>query len=277
MKLVRFGASGAEKPGIVDSEGGVRDFSGKVDDISGAVFLPEVLAALRAVDVRSLPLAPPGVRLGPCVAGVGKIVGIGLNYSDHAAEVGRPVPSSPDFFLKATSSISGPTDPIVLPPGSQTTDWEAELAVVIGMPGKNIPESDAARHIAGFCASGDISERDYQAKSGPTAGKSFDGFTPLGPWLVTSDEMLDPYELDVTCDVNGHRYQDGNTANLVFRIPAILAHVSRYFSLQSGDVILTGTPAGVGKGQRPPRFLRSGDRLRIAVKRLGIQEHMVER
>jgi 2-keto-4-pentenoate hydratase/2-oxohepta-3-ene-1,7-dioic acid hydratase in catechol pathway len=276
MKLVRFGPIGAEKPGLVDAEGQVRDLGAMIDDISGAVLLPQGLAALRAVDARSLPVAPAGVRMGPCVGRAGKIVGIGLNYSDHAAEVGRPVPSSPGFFLKATSSISGAADPIILPPASQATDWEAELGIVIGVSGKYIAEADAIGHVAGFCTAGDISERTYQAESGPTAAKSFDSFTPLGPWLVTVDEVADPYDLRVTCDVDGRRYQDGNTRDLIFRIPAILAHVSRYFSLQSGDVILTGTPAGVGKGRKPPLYLRAGNRVRIAVEGLGVQEHAVE-
>lgn len=276
MKLIRFGQSGQERPGVLDAQGAIRDLTGIVDDIAGAVLLPEGLARLAALDLDQLPKVAAGTRLGACVGRVGKLIGIGLNYSDHAAEVGKKPPAAPEFFLKATSSIAGPTDQIAIPAGSEHTDWEAEFGVVIGKPGYCIAEADVFDHIAGYCTAGDISERKLQAEKGFSQGKSFDTFGPLGPWLVTQDEIEDPYVLSVSCSVDGHRYQNGNTSDLIFKLPASIATISQYFTLQTGDVIITGTPAGVGKGQKPsPIYLRRGQKVRIEIGRLGVQEHEV--
>jgi 2,4-diketo-3-deoxy-L-fuconate hydrolase len=276
MKLVRFGDLGRERPGILDEQGAIRDLSSIINDIAGAVLLPEGLARLASTDINSLPKAGSATRLGACVGHVGKLIGIGLNYSDHAAEVGRQAPSFPEFFLKATSSISGPADLIRLPRGSEHTDWEAELGVIIGEPGNYISEADALSHVAGYCTAGDISDRKYQAESGASHGKSFDTFGPLGPWLVTKDEVPNPHNLSVTCDVDGQRYQNGNTRNLIFKLPAAISFISRYFTLQTGDVIVTGTPGGVGKGQKPsPIYLRKGQKVRIEIGTLGVQEHEI--
>jgi 2-keto-4-pentenoate hydratase/2-oxohepta-3-ene-1,7-dioic acid hydratase in catechol pathway len=219
-------------------------------------------------------LAPRDVRLGACVGAVGKLIGIGLNYIDHAGEIGKPLPTEPAFFLKATSSIAGPNDPLELPPQSVKSDWEVELGVVIGKIAKRIDADEALQCVAGYCTAADFSERHFQQVGGPTYGKSFDTFGPIGPWLVTADEIADPHALRLTCEVDGEPRQDGSTANLVFNVPAIIAYLSGFFSLQPGDVILTGTPAGVGSGRKPPLFLRCGQTVRLEVKGLGAQRHM---
>jgi 2,4-diketo-3-deoxy-L-fuconate hydrolase len=275
MRLVRFGAKGAEKPGLLDRQGTIRDLSGVVTDISGSTLTPEGLKRLEAVRADDLPVVVAGTRLGPCVGSVGKLIGIGLNYSDHVAELGRAFPEEPTFFLKATSSLAGPADPIEMPTGSEKTDWEVELGVVIGSPCKAVGADRAMDYVAGFCTAADVSERHYQARNGPTYGKSFDSFGPLGPFLTTRDEIPDPHALRLTCDVDGERRQDGNTGNLIFKVPDIIAYLSRYFTLQSGDVIITGTPGGVGSGRKPQVFLRAGQTVRLEVEGLGVQEHSV--
>jgi 2,4-diketo-3-deoxy-L-fuconate hydrolase len=276
MKLVRFGPKGGEKPGLVDSDGRLRDLSGVVDDIAGATLTPAGLDRVRRVPATSLPVVSGKPRLGACVGHVPKLIGIGLNYSDHAREVGRELPEEPAFFLKATSSIAGPDDPIVLPAGSEKSDWETELAIVIGTPAKNVGKADAMAHVAGFCTAGDISERQYQWKSGPTYGKSFDTFGPLGPYLLTADEVADPYSLRVTTDVDGKREQNGSTRDLIFKVPEVIAYLSRFFTLSTGDVILTGTPAGVGSGHKPQVFLKAGQTIVLSVEGLGTQTHKIE-
>jgi 2-keto-4-pentenoate hydratase/2-oxohepta-3-ene-1,7-dioic acid hydratase in catechol pathway len=273
MKLVRFGEQGREKPGILDREGKIRDLSSVIPDIGPDAVTPEGLKRIKQADIQKLPAAPQGARLGPCVGGVGKLIGIGLNYVDHAKEVGKPLPPEPTFFMKAISSIVGPGDPLEIPPESVKTDWEVELGVVIGKTAKRVEAADALNHVAGYCTAADFSERHFQGLGGPTYGKSFDTFGPIGPWLVTADEVADPHALRLTCDVDGDRRQDGSTANLVFNVPTIIAYLSRYFSLHPGDVIMTGTPAGVGSGRKPQLFLKAGETVRLEVQGLGVQEH----
>ena len=281
MKLVRYGAKGAERPGLRDGDGRVRDLSAHVADIAGACLTAEGLAALRAIDPASLPLvsgAPQqDLRLGACVAGVGKFLAVGLNYADHAAEAGMDVPAEPILFTKWTSCIAGPDDDLVLPPDSATTDWEVELGIVIGNGGRDIPQDRAADHIAGYCLINDISERDWQLRRGGTwdKGKGYDGFGPIGPWLVTADEIPDPLALRLWLDVDGHRYQDGTTATMVFGPLEIVAYASRFTTLHPGDVIATGTPPGVGMGQKPPVFLRRGQVMRLGIEGLGQQRQRV--
>ena len=277
MKLLRFGESGQEKPGLLDAGGRIRDLSGVIDDVTGAVLGAESLARLSALDPASLPAAGGSPRLGPCVGGVGKLVCIGLNYSDHAAEAGVPLPEEPVIFMKATSSICGPDDPIVIPPGSEKTDWEVELAFVIAREARNVAEADWADYVAGYCVVNDVSERAWQLEgSGQwVKGKSADSFGPVGPWLVTRDEIADPHALDLWLDVDGHRYQNGNTATMVFQLPHLLSYVSRFMSLQPGDIISTGTPPGVGLGLKPPVYLRAGQQVTLSVQGLGEQRHAV--
>ncbi|HEX7043055.1 MAG TPA: fumarylacetoacetate hydrolase family protein [Burkholderiales bacterium] len=277
MKLLRYGAPGREKPGLLADDGSIRDLSAHVADIAGPVLRNEGLAKLRGIDPRTLPQVPPGTRIGPCVGGVGKFVCIGLNYADHAAEAGMQAPSEPIVFLKATSAISGPYDAVQLPRGSQKTDWEVELGVVIGEPGKYIEERQALEHVAGYCVVNDVSERDFQLNRGGqwVKGKSADTFGPIGPWLVTRDEVPDPQNLDLWLEVDGERVQHGNTAKMFFGVARIVSYVSQFMSLQPGDVIATGTPAGVGMGHKPPRFLRPGMRMRLGVAGLGEQEQRV--
>ncbi|HPE24437.1 MAG TPA: fumarylacetoacetate hydrolase family protein [Albidovulum sp.] len=281
MKLVRFGPAGQERPGMLDDAGRVRDLSGRIDDLAGAALLPEGLAALAALDPESLPLVPgtpqADLRLGPCVGGIGKFVCIGLNYADHAAESGLPVPPEPVIFNKWTSAVSGPDDDVEIPRGSVKTDWEVELAVVIGKPGRYIAEAEALSHVAGYCVVNDISERDFQMNRAGTwdKGKGCDTFGPIGPWLVTPDEAGDIDDLPMWLEVDGRRYQDGSTATMVFRVPFLIHYVSQFMSLRPGDVISTGTPPGVGMGQKPPVYLRGGEVMRLGIAGLGVQTQKV--
>jgi len=277
MKLLRYGPPGEERPGLLDAEGNLRDLSGHIGDIGGDTLLPEGLAGIAALDPESLPAVTGSPRLGPCVTGVGKFLCIGLNYSDHAAESGLPVPDEPVLFAKATSAICGPDDDIVMPRGSTKTDWEVELGVVIGKPAKYVSEADALDHVAGFCVVNDVSEREFQIEGTGqwTKGKSCDTFGPIGPWLVTADEVGDPQDLGIWLEVNGHRYQDGNTSTMVFTAAFIISYLSRFFTLHAGDVISTGTPPGVGLGLNPPTYLKAGDRIRLGIDGLGEQNQLV--
>lgn len=273
MKLLRIGEPGKEKPAILDAEGKARDLSGVVADISGDTLLPETLEKIAALDLASLPEAAPG-RTGPCVGAIGKFICIGLNYSDHAAETGAAVPTEPIIFMKATSAVCGPNDTVLIPRGSEKTDWEVELGVVIGKPGSYIDEENALDHVAGYCVVNDVSEREYQIERGGTwdKGKGCDTFGPTGPWLVTRDEVADPQDLDLWLEVDGKRFQDGNTKTMVFGVKHLISYVSRFMSLQSGDVIATGTPPGVGMGQKPQRYLKGGETVRLGIEGLGEQE-----
>jgi 2-keto-4-pentenoate hydratase/2-oxohepta-3-ene-1,7-dioic acid hydratase in catechol pathway len=273
MKLLRYGPAGQEKPGLLDRDGKIRDLSGVVRDIDGAALAPASLDRLRGLDPASLPLVSGSPRLGPCVASVPKIVAIGLNYRLHAEEAGAPIPKEPIFFMKATSSICGPNDDVIIPKGSQKTDYEVELGIVIGSRASYVAVHDAARHIAGYCVVNDVSEREFQIERGGqwTKGKSADTFCPLGPWLVTADEVPDPGKLRLWTEVNGERRQDSNTSDLIFGINHIVSYVSHFMTLLPGDVIPTGTPSGVGLGFKPPNFLKPGDRMRLSVEGLGEQ------
>ena len=273
MKLVRFGAPGAEKPGLLDNAGQVRDLSGKIADIGGTVLEPTGLEDLATIDPSTLPPAPADARLGPCVAGVGKFICVGLNYADHAAESGQPIPSEPVLFMKATSAISGPFDPLLIPPGSQKTDWEVELGVVIGQRAKHVTVDRALAHVAGYCTINDVSERAYQLENTGqwVKGKSYDSFGAIGPWLVTADAVADPQTLLLWTEVNGHRFQDGTTATMIFGVADLISYISRHMTLMPGDIISTGTPPGVGLGQKPPVYLRPGDEVRLEVVGLGVQ------
>ena len=268
MRFVRFGAEGAEKPGVLDGQGRLRDLSGLVTDLSGSV-----LADLPDVDPESLPLVEGTPRLGSPVAGVGKFLCIGLNYSDHAEEAGMDAPPEPILFLKATSAICGPNDPIRLPRGSQKTDWEVELGVVIGKPAKYVPEAEALDHVAGYVLVNDVSEREYQIERAGqwTKGKSCDTFGPIGPWLVTPDEVGDPQDLDMALEVNGQRMQTGNTSKMIFGVAQVISYLSQLMTLHPGDVIATGTPPGVGMGRTPPTYLRDGDEISLTIDGLGRQ------
>nr|WP_290695426.1 fumarylacetoacetate hydrolase family protein [Halomonas sp. UBA3074] len=277
MKLLRFGASGQEKPGILDSQGKVRDLSGIIDDIAGDLLSDEALQTLRDTDISALPEVAADVRLGPCVGRVGKFICIGLNYSDHAAETGAEVPPEPVIFNKWTSAICGPNDDVEIPRGSKKTDWEVELGVVVGKAGRYIDEADAMSHVAGFCVVNDVSEREFQlARSGTwDKGKGCDTFGPLGPWLVTRDEVADPHQLSMWLEVDGKRYQDGSTRTMVYQVPFLISYLSQFMSLQPGDVISTGTPPGVGMGQQPPVYLREGQQMRLGIEGLGEQQQRV--
>ncbi|MCS6780609.1 MAG: fumarylacetoacetate hydrolase family protein [Geminicoccaceae bacterium] len=277
MKLLRWGPEGRERPGVLDGDGRIRDLSGVVSDIDGAALSPEGLAKLRALDLRQLPLVEGSPRIGPCVARVGKFMCIGLNYSDHAAETGAKVPPEPVLFLKANSAICGPYDQVRIPRGSKKTDWEVELGVVIGRAGKYIPEERAMEHVAGYCVVNDVSERDFQLNRHGTwtKGKSCDTFGPIGPWLVTADEVPDPQNLHLWCEVNGHRYQNGSTRTMVYGVRFLVHYLSQFFTLHPGDLISTGTPPGVGMGVKPePVFLKPGDRMRLGIDGLGVQEQL---
>jgi len=273
MKLLRYGPPGQEKPGILDRDGKIRDLSGAVRDIDGTSLLPASLDRLRRLDPATLPVVSGSPRIGPCVGNVPKIVAIGLNYRLHAQEAGMPIPTEPIFFMKATSSICGPNDDVIIPKGSQKTDYEVELGIVIGSTARYVDIKDARNHIAGYCVINDVSEREYQMERGGqwTKGKSCDTFCPLGPWLVTADEAGDAGKLQVTTDVNGERRQNSNTADLIFGIEHIVSYVSQFMTLLPGDVIPTGTPSGVAMGLKPPRFLKPGDTMRVAVEGLGEQ------
>ncbi|MFW9265771.1 ureidoglycolate lyase [Pseudomonas sp. NR3] len=277
MKLLRYGEKGSEKPGLLDDDHQVRDLSGHVPDIAGNALEPEGLARLAAIDPRSLPVVTGQPRIGPCVGQVGKFICIGLNYADHAAESNMEVPKEPIIFNKWTSAICGPNDDIQIPRGSLKTDWEVELGVVIGKGGRYIDEANALEHVAGYCVINDVSEREWQLERGGTwdKGKGFDTFGPLGPWLVTKDEIPDPHTLDLWLEVDGHRYQNGNTRTLIFSVPQLIAYLSRCMSLQPGDVISTGTPPGVGLGIKPnPVFLRPGQTMRLGIAELGEQRQV---
>ena len=278
MKLLRYGPPGQEKPGIVDRDGKIRDFSGAVGDIEGASLAPASLARLRGIDPTSLPLVQGTPRLGPCVGAVSKIVAIGLNYRLHAQEAGAAIPTEPIFFMKAPSSICGPNDDVIIPKGSQKTDYEVELGIVIGSLARHVTQADARKHIAGYCVVNDVSEREFQIErlGQWTKGKSADTFCPMGPWLVTTDEIPDPGKLALWTDVNGERRQNSNTGDLIFGIDEIVSYVSQFMTLLPGDVIPTGTPSGVGMGFKPAKFLKPGDRVRLSVEGLGEQnQHLV--
>jgi len=277
MKLVRFGSKGGEKPGVIDRDGRIHDLSAHIPDVAGRVLEPATLDKLRNVSIDALPVVPSRTRLGPCVAGVGKIICIGLNYSDHAAESGMAVPPEPVIFFKATTAIVGPNDDVMLPRGSEKSDWEVELGVVIGSRARYVTEQEAMAHVAGFCVVNDLSERAFQLeRSGQwVKGKSCDTFAPLGPWLVTCDDVPDPHALKMTLDVNGKRYQDGSTATMVYKVPFLVSYLSEFMTLEPGDVISTGTPPGVGLGQKPPVFLRAGDVMELEIERLGRQRQCV--
>lgn len=280
MKLLRYGPKGAERPGLLDDERQIRDLSDHVDDIAGEVLTPEGIARLAALNVIDLPLvegAPQaGLRLGPCVGRVGKFIAIGLNYADHAMETGAEVPPEPIVFNKWTSCISGPDDDIRIPPGSTRTDWEVELGIVIGKPAAYVTEAEAMAHIAGYCVINDVSEREWQMERGPTwdKGKGFDTFGPIGPWMVTADEV-DPSDLHMWLEVDGKRYQDGSTRTMIFGVAQIVSYLSQFMSLQPGDIITTGTPPGVGLGQKPPVFLKGGETIRLGIEGLGEQRQKV--
>ncbi len=274
MKLVRHGKPGSEKPGVLDAEGRVRDLSTLVIDIAGSALLPDGIAALAEVDPMSLPLVAGDVRLGPCVGHVGKFICVGLNYADHAAESGMEVPAEPVLFFKATSAICGPNDDVIIPRGSVKTDWEVELGVVVGREARYVDVRDAMDHVAGYCVINDLSEREFQLERGGqwVKGKSCDTFGPLGPWLVTRDEVQDPQELDIWLEVDGVRRQDGNTRTMIFGVAEIVSYISQFMSLQPGDVISTGTPPGVGLGMRPePVYLHAGQEMRLGIEGLGEQ------
>ena len=280
MKLLRFGAPGAESPGLLDQNGVIRDLSGHVDDINGAALDTGVLDRLRALDPATLPAVDAGVRLGPCVGSVGKFLCIGLNYSDHAAEAGMPIPEHPILFMKANSAIAGPDYTVMLPRHSRHTDWEVELALVIGKTCKYAGPDTALAYVAGYCVANDVSERHFKSKlTGQwTKGKSCDTFGPIGPWLVTADEVPDPQALDMTLDVNGVRRQSGNTATMIFSVAEIISHLSELMTLHPGDVISTGTPPGVGMGIKPkPVFLQEGDVMEVWIDGLGRQRQTVGR
>ncbi|MBG6204267.1 2,4-diketo-3-deoxy-L-fuconate hydrolase [Labrenzia sp. EL_13] len=282
MKLLRYGPVGEEKPGLLDNDGRVRDLSAHVNDISGDTLLPDAIAKLQALNISDLPLVDgqpqQDLRLGACVGNVGKFVCIGLNYADHAAESGLDVPPEPVVFGKWTSAIVGPDDNVEIPRGSEKTDWEVELGVVIGRGGKYIDEADALQHVAGFCVINDVSERDFQLNRSGTwdKGKGSDTFGPLGPWLVTPDEVGDFDQLAMWLEVDGHRYQNGSTATMVYKVPHLVSYCSRFMSLQSGDVISTGTPPGVGMGQKPPVYLKGGEVMRLGIDKLGVQTQNVK-
>jgi len=277
MKLLRYGNPGQEKPGLLDSGGAIRDLSGVVKEIGGDTLLPEGLAKLRKLDPASLPKVNGAPRIGPCVGRVGKFICIGLNYSDHAAESGMVVPTEPIVFMKATSCIVGPNDNVEIPRGSTKTDWEVELGVVIGKPAKYVSEQDALAHVAGYCVVHDVSERAYQLEGTGqwVKGKSCDTFGPIGPWLVTADEVRDPGNLNLWLEVDGHRYQDGSTKTLIFGVPYLVSYLSKFMSLHPGDIISTGTPPGVGHGKKPPVYLREGNVVRLGVEGLGEQQQQV--
>ena len=277
MKLLRHGAAGAEKPGLMHSDGTIRDLSAHVQDIGGAALSDAGLAALRAIDASTLPVVPSSSRLGPCVAGTGKFICIGLNYADHAAESGMKVPPEPIIFMKATSAIVGPNDPIIIPRTSEKTDWEVELAVIIGTKAKYVSEAEALNHVAGYAITNDVSERAFQTeRSGQwTKGKSCDNFGQIGPWLVTRDDVRDPQNLKMWLTVDGKTMQNGSTNTMVYSVAFLVSYLSQFMTLHPGDVISTGTPPGVGMGQKPPRFLRAGEVVELGIEGLGQQRQDV--
>jgi ureidoglycolate lyase len=279
MKLLRVGAKGAEKPAILAADGSIRDLSGVVPDIGGATLLPEGLAKIAAADINALPQLSASERIGPCVANVGKFICIGLNYADHAAETGAKIPEEPIIFMKATSAIIGPNDDVIIPKNAIKPDWEVELAVVIGKEARYVEEADAMDHVAGYCVCNDVSERHFQTERGGQwdKGKGCDTFGPIGPWLVTKDEVADPQNLGMWLEVDGHRYQNGSTKTMIFGVAKIVSYVSQFMSLQPGDVITTGTPPGVGMGIKPePVWLKPGNVMRLGIEGLGEQTQNVK-
>ncbi len=274
MKLLRYGPKGQEKPGLLDAQGRICSLEGQVDDIAGEALGERGLRALRELSPNQLPGVEGNPRLGPCVGRVGKVICIGLNYSDHAAESGMQVPPEPVIFMKATSAICGPYDDVEIPRKAEKTDWEVELGIVIGTTAKYVSEAEALNHVAGYCVVNDVSERHFQAeRSGQwTKGKSHDTFGPLGPWLVTRDEVPDPNNLAMWLEVDGHRYQNGSTATMVYKVPFLVSYLSQFMSLQPGDIISTGTPPGVGMGQKPPTYLKAGQTMRLGIDGLGEQQ-----
>ena len=277
MKLVRYGKPGKEKPGLIDSDGRLRDLSAVVADIGPDQLSDPALARLRKLKTDTLPLVKGSPRMGCPVAGIGKFIAIGLNYADHAAEAGMPIPAEPIVFMKATSCIQGADDPIMLPKGSKKSDWEVELGVVIGRQARHVSQKDALSHVAGYCVVNDVSERAFQIERGGTwdKGKGCDTFGPIGPWLVTRDEIANPQRLDLWLDLNGHRMQNGNTRTMIFSVAKVVSYVSQFMTLMPGDVITTGTPPGVGMGMKPPVFLKKGDVLTLGVQGLGTQRQLV--
>ncbi|MDY0836247.1 MULTISPECIES: ureidoglycolate lyase [unclassified Pseudomonas] len=277
MKLLRYGEKGQERPALLDADGRLRDLSAHISDVAGDALLPQNLARLQELDPASLPLVPGNPRLGACVGQVGKFICIGLNYADHAAETGAPIPDEPIIFNKWTSAIVGPNDNVEIPRHSTKTDWEVELGVVIGQGGRYIDESQAMQHVAGYCVINDVSEREFQLERGGTwdKGKGCDTFGPLGPWLVSRDEIADPHQLSIWLEVDGHRYQNGNTRTMIFQIPKLISYLSQFMSLQPGDVISTGTPPGVGLGIKPtPVYLKPGQKIRLGIEGLGEQNQI---
>jgi ureidoglycolate lyase len=276
VKLLRYGPKGREKPGLLDRDGKIRDLSGLIADIAGEVLLTDSLKKLVALDVAKLPLASGDLRIGPCVGKIGKFICIGLNYADHAAESNAPIPKEPIVFMKATSAVCGPNDDVEIPKGSEKTDWEVELGVVIGKPAKYVPENHAMDYVAGYCVVNDVSEREFQLERGGgqwDKGKGCDTFGPTGPWVVTKDEVPDPHNLAMWLEVDGHRYQNGNTRTMIFNVPKLVSYLSHFMSLQPGDVISTGTPPGVGLGQKPkPIYLKAGQTMRLGIAGLGEQK-----
>ncbi|SBW15245.1 FAH family protein [Brucella sp. 10RB9215] len=277
MKFLRYGAAGQEKPGLLDADGTIRDLSAHVSDLSGAALDPDALAKLGALDVNSLPKVEGNPRIGPCVAGTGKFICIGLNYSDHAAETGAAVPSEPIIFMKATSAIVGPNDDLVIPRGSQKTDWEVELGIIIGKTAKYVSEDNALDYVAGYCTIHDVSERAFQIeRQGQwTKGKSCDTFGPTGPWLVTKDEIADPENLAMWLKVNGETMQNGSSRTMIYGVRHLVSYLSQFMSLQPGDIISTGTPPGVGMGMKPPRYFKAGDVVELGIEGLGSQKQNV--
>ncbi|MDR3514546.1 MAG: fumarylacetoacetate hydrolase family protein [Azospirillaceae bacterium] len=275
MKLLRYGAPGAEKPGLRDADGAIRDLSAVVDDVAGRWLTPPGLAEIAALDPGTLPLVATPQRIGPCVGRVGKFIGVGLNYADHAAEAGAPVPAEPILFMKATSAITGPNDPLIIPRGSQKTDWEVELGLVIGAEARYVSEAAALDHVAGYCLINDVSEREFQIERGGqwAKGKSADSFGPIGPWLVTRDEVADPQNLAMWLTVDGVTRQNGSTRTMIFPVRTLVSYISQFMSLQPGDIIATGTPPGVGLGMKPhPVYLKPGQVVRLGIEGLGEQE-----
>jgi 2-keto-4-pentenoate hydratase/2-oxohepta-3-ene-1,7-dioic acid hydratase in catechol pathway len=277
MKLLRYGPAGQEKPGLLDAAGAIRDLSGVVPDIAGEALSRAGLARLKGIDPSTLPVVSGNPRLGPCISGVGKFICIGLNYSDHAAETGNPIPSEPIIFMKATSAITGPNDDVIIPKNSTKTDWEVELGVVIGSVARYVEEKDALDYVAGYCVVNDVSERAFQIeRQGQwTKGKSADSFGPIGPWLVTADEVADPQNLAMFLEVNGHRFQNGSTKTMIYGVQHLVSYLSHFMSLQPGDIISTGTPPGVGMGQKPQVYLKPGDKMRLGIAGLGEQNQTV--
>ena len=277
MKLMRHGAKGAEKPALVDALGQVRDLSSVLPDITAESLAPGALQRLRDVDVASLPVVAQPARIAPPWRGMGKFICVGLNYADHAAESGVPVPKEPVLFMKPTSALIGCNDPVVLPQGSQKSDWEVELGVVIGSVARYVSEADALKHVAGYCVVNDVSEREYQLERGGTwdKGKGCDTFGPVGPWIVTTDEVPDPQRLGMWLEINGRRFQNGSTSTMVFGVARLVSYISRFMTLYPGDLISTGTPPGVGMGQKPPLYLKAGDEMRLCVEGLGEQRQRV--